>query len=83
MAAVGLLLFVDLVQGMAWLNVQLRFGSPFSSSYFPKGYHFKRHDFDPEWDNDAECSIAEMEFTEQDSEEDRRLKLRVFEIYNK
>jgi hypothetical protein len=25
----------------------------------------QRDDFDPEWDNDAECTIAEMEFTEQ------------------
>ena len=47
------------------------------------GYHFKRHDFDPEWDNDAECTIAEMEFTDNDSELDREHKLRVLQIYNK
>lgn len=47
------------------------------------GYHFKRHDFDPEWDNDAECIIADMEFTDADTEEDRRQKLRMLEIYNK
>ncbi|GAX86040.1 hypothetical protein CEUSTIGMA_g13455.t1 [Chlamydomonas eustigma] len=47
------------------------------------GYHFKRHDFDPEWDNDAECVISDMEFTELDTEEDRKQKLRILEIYNK
>jgi hypothetical protein len=31
----------------------------------------------------AECTIADMEFNEMDTEEDRRLKLRVLEIYNK
>ena len=47
------------------------------------GYHFKRHDFDPDWDNDAECTIADMEFNpETDSEVDRRHKLRVLQIYN-
>ena len=46
------------------------------------GYHFKRHDFEPEWDNDAETVVADMEFTELDTEEDRRHKLRTFAIYN-
>ena len=47
------------------------------------GYHFKRHDFDPDWDNDAECTIADMEFNpDTDSEIDRRHKLRILQIYN-
>ena len=47
------------------------------------GYHFRRREFDPEWDNDAETTIADMEFNEFDTEEDRRLKLRTLEIYNR
>lgn len=47
------------------------------------GYHIRRREFDPEWDNDAETTIADMEFNEFDTEEDRRLKLRTLEIYNK
>jgi hypothetical protein len=30
-----------------------------------------------------QCVIADMEFTEADTEEDRKLKLRVLDIYNK
>uniref|UniRef100_A0A0E0P1D4 Transcriptional adapter 2-alpha/beta-like domain-containing protein n=1 Tax=Oryza rufipogon TaxID=4529 RepID=A0A0E0P1D4_ORYRU len=45
------------------------------------GYNSKRHEFDPEYDNDAEQALAEMEFKETDSETDRELKLRVLRIY--
>ena len=45
------------------------------------GYNSKRHEFDPEYDNDAEQALAEMEFKETDSESDRELKLRVLRIY--
>jgi transcriptional adapter 2-alpha len=45
------------------------------------GYNAKRHEFDPEYDNDAEQALAEMEFKETDSETDRELKLRVLRIY--
>ncbi|XP_039130764.1 transcriptional adapter ADA2-like isoform X3 [Dioscorea cayenensis subsp. rotundata] len=45
------------------------------------GYNPKRQEFDPEYDNDAEQSLAEMEFKENDSEADRELKLRVLRIY--
>lgn len=45
------------------------------------GYNPKRQEFDPEYDNDAEKSLAEMEFKENDSETDRELKLRVLRIY--
>ncbi|KAJ1293584.1 hypothetical protein BS78_01G079800 [Paspalum vaginatum] len=45
------------------------------------GYNSKRHEFDPEYDNDAEQALAEMEFKETDSDTDRELKLRVLRIY--
>ncbi|XP_057470841.1 transcriptional adapter ADA2b-like isoform X1 [Actinidia eriantha] len=47
------------------------------------GYNPKRHEFDPEYDNDAEQLLAEMEFKEADTEEERELKLRVLRIYSK
>ncbi len=31
----------------------------------------------------AQCIIADMEFTEADTEEDRALKIRVLQVYNK
>ncbi|KAJ6921605.1 hypothetical protein NC652_015506 [Populus alba x Populus x berolinensis] len=40
------------------------------------GYNPKRQEFDPEYDNDAEQLLAEMEFKETDTEEERELKLR-------
>ncbi|XP_065033498.1 transcriptional adapter ADA2-like isoform X2 [Musa acuminata AAA Group] len=45
------------------------------------GYNPKRQEFDPEYDNDAEQSLADMEFKENDSETERELKLRVLRIY--
>ncbi|XP_068668217.1 transcriptional adapter ADA2-like isoform X1 [Aristolochia californica] len=45
------------------------------------GYNPKRQEFDPEYDNDAEQPLAEMEFKDNDSETDRELKLRVLHIY--
>ncbi|XP_077216285.1 ADA2 2B isoform X2 [Tasmannia lanceolata] len=45
------------------------------------GYNPKRQEFDPEYDNDAEQSLAEMEFKDSDSETDRQLKLRMLHIY--
>ena len=47
------------------------------------GYNHKRQEFDPEYDNDAEQLLAEMEFKDTDSEEERELKLRVLRIYSK
>ncbi|KAL8462711.1 hypothetical protein ACS0TY_033655 [Phlomoides rotata] len=47
------------------------------------GYNPKRQEFDPEYDNDAEQSLADMEFKETDTEEERELKLRVLRIYSK
>ncbi|PKA58661.1 Transcriptional adapter ADA2 [Apostasia shenzhenica] len=40
------------------------------------GYNPKRREFDPEYDNDAEKLLAEMEFKDTDTETDRELKLR-------
>ncbi|XP_074557947.1 transcriptional adapter ADA2-like isoform X1 [Curcuma longa] len=45
------------------------------------GYNQKRQEFDPEYDNDAEQALADMEFKENDSETERELKLRVLRIY--
>ncbi|CAK7323298.1 unnamed protein product [Dovyalis caffra] len=47
------------------------------------GYNHKRQEFDPEYDNDAEQLLAEMEFKDTDTEEERELKLRVLRIYSK
>ncbi|KAH9318338.1 hypothetical protein KI387_020107, partial [Taxus chinensis] len=46
------------------------------------GYNPKRQEFEPEYDNDAELPLAEMEFKDNDSETDRELKLRMLHIYN-
>uniref|UniRef100_A0A5B7BYR5 Putative transcriptional adapter ADA2b isoform X1 n=1 Tax=Davidia involucrata TaxID=16924 RepID=A0A5B7BYR5_DAVIN len=47
------------------------------------GYNPKRQEFDPEYDNDAEQLLAEMEFKDIDTEEEHELKLRVLRIYSK
>lgn len=46
-------------------------------------YNHKREEFDPEYDNDAEQLLAEMEFKDNDTPEERDLKLRVLRIYSK
>lgn len=45
------------------------------------GYNPKRQEFDPEYDNDAEHLLADMEFKEADSETERNIKLRILQIY--
>lgn len=47
------------------------------------GYNPKRQEFDPEYDNDAEQLLADMEFKETDTDEEHQLKLRVLRIYSK
>ncbi|KAK6917858.1 SANT/Myb domain [Dillenia turbinata] len=47
------------------------------------GYNPKRQEFDIEYDNEAEQMLADMEFKETDTEEERDLKLRVLRIYSK
>lgn len=45
------------------------------------GFNAKRQEFDPEYDNDAELQLADMEFKDNDTETDREMKLRVLHIY--
>lgn len=47
------------------------------------GFNAKRQEFDVEYDNEAEQLLADMEFKDSDTEEERELKLRVIRIYNK
>lgn len=42
----------------------------------------KRRDFEVEYDNDAELLLAEMEFNDDDSEEEKQMKFRLIDIYN-
>jgi transcriptional adapter 2-alpha len=51
-------------------------------SHAAAGWHPKRFEFEPEWDNDAETSIADIEFREEDSPQEVAAKLRLLEIYN-
>ncbi|CAI5484223.1 unnamed protein product [Closterium sp. Yama58-4] len=45
------------------------------------GYNAKRNEFDPEYDNEAEAPLAELEFKESDSSVDRQLKIKMLHIY--
>lgn len=47
------------------------------------GYWPKRQEFDLEHCNEAEIEIAELEFNESDTEEDKNMKLKILEIYNR
>ncbi|CAI9782150.1 unnamed protein product [Fraxinus pennsylvanica] len=47
------------------------------------GYNLKRQEFEIEYDNDVEQLLADMEFKETDTQEERELKLRVLRIYSK
>ena len=46
------------------------------------GYMPKRGDFEVEYDNDAELLLAEMEFNDDDTEEEKSMKFKLMEIYN-
>mmetsp|Transcript_30341 Transcript_30341/g.76460 ORF Transcript_30341/g.76460 Transcript_30341/m.76460 type:complete len:612 (-) Transcript_30341:102-1937(-) len=46
------------------------------------GYHKKRDEFDPEYDNEAELMVSELEFPKNETEAERKLKLRLLDIYN-
>jgi transcriptional adapter 2-alpha len=46
------------------------------------GYMPKRGDFDHEYDADADTLLADLEFFEDDTEEDLKLKNDVIELYN-
>ncbi|KAM7263713.1 hypothetical protein ACFE04_001396 [Oxalis oulophora] len=58
-------------------------GNEDSSLVTLSGYNAKRREFDPEYDNEAELLLADMEFKETDTEEEHELKLRVLRIYSK
>ena len=47
------------------------------------GYLPRRGDFEVEYDNEAELLLAEMEFNDDDTEEEREMKFRLIDIYNK
>lgn len=46
------------------------------------GYWPKREEFDIEFLNDAELEIAELEFLDDDTNDERELKLNVLKVYN-
>lgn len=46
------------------------------------GYMPKWKDFETEYDEDAETRVCEMEFSEDDPEDEVKLKLQVLEHYN-
>ena len=46
------------------------------------GYMPKWKDFETEYDEDAETWVCEMEFSEDDPEDEVKLKLQVLEHYN-
>lgn len=47
------------------------------------GYNPKRREFDPEYDNDAEQLLADMEFKDTDAEQESEIKMRILRIYGK
>ncbi|GAB2298980.1 Transcriptional adapter ADA2b [Dionaea muscipula] len=71
----------DLHRGARLLSSQNADGGP--SLVGLSGYNPKRQEFDPEYDNDAEQLLAEMDFKDTDTEDECELKLRVLRIYSK
>ena len=47
------------------------------------GYMVKRGEFETEYDNEAELTISEMSFADDDLPLERELKLQLFHIYNR
>jgi len=43
----------------------------------------KRNEFEQETDNDAEQLVKDIEFIDEDSKQDKELKVAMLEIYNK
>ncbi|GJP84318.1 hypothetical protein CLOP_g14378 [Closterium sp. NIES-67] len=52
-----------------------------SAAPITSGYNAKRNEFDPEYDNEAEAPLAELEFKDSDSSVDRQLKIKMLHIY--
>ena len=46
------------------------------------GYNVKRDDFEPDYDNDAEVALAELEIRNEDSPTEREVKLEMLRIYH-
>ncbi|KAK9807904.1 hypothetical protein WJX72_012486 [[Myrmecia] bisecta] len=46
------------------------------------GFHAKRCEFEPEYDNEAEMVVAELDFREEDQDEEVSEKLQLMGIYN-
>ncbi|XP_071725147.1 transcriptional adapter ADA2b [Rutidosis leptorrhynchoides] len=57
-------------------------GNEDSSLVTLSGYNAKRREFDPEYDNDAEQLLADLEFKDTDTEDEHELKLRVLRIFS-
>jgi transcriptional adapter 2-alpha len=55
---------------------------PINSASEILGYWPKREEFDIEYLNDAELEIAELEFLENDTPEEIKLKHNVLKVYN-
>ena len=47
----------------------------------PTGYNSFRNEFDPEYDNEAELALAEMEFKGDESPAEKELKVKMLRIY--
>ena len=45
------------------------------------GYNVKRDEYEPEYDNDAEVPLAELEIRNEDSKEDRKVKQEMLRLY--
>jgi transcriptional adapter 2-alpha len=56
--------------------------TPINSASEVLGYWPKREEFDIEYLNDAELEIAELEFLDNDTPEETRLKHNVLKVYN-
>lgn len=52
-------------------------------TYDSTGFHAKRMEFDPEYDNDAETIVADMEFNEYDTPADVQMKVQMLQLYNR
>jgi hypothetical protein len=46
------------------------------------GFHAKRREFEPEYDNDAEMIVADLEFRDGEPPEDTAAKLHIVDVYN-
>ena len=57
-------------------------GGPAAAGADPTGFHARRYEHDPEFDNDAELLISEIEFRDTDTPGETAEKLKAVAIYN-